>query len=140
VAPAPFSNTISSLAVGFTVMGAIPNGPAEGAVDAWRRSGGAIKLDHVDLYWDKVEITGSGTVAPDSDLQPSGSVSATIKGYDQLMTALSVAGLLPADDLTPAKIALAMLGPAISTSFTIQNGDMYLGPANLGKAPRIKWK
>jgi hypothetical protein len=140
IAPAPFSNTINSLAVGLTVFGAIPSGPAADAAHAWRQSGGTIKLDHFELYWDRVEITGSGTVALDPDLQPSGSLSATIKGYDQLMTALSVAGLLPADDLTPAKMALAMLGPAISTNFTIQNGDFYLGPAKLGKAPRITWK
>jgi hypothetical protein len=30
--------------------------------------------------------------------------------------------------------------PAISTSFTIQNGEMFLGPAKLGKAPRIPWE
>jgi hypothetical protein len=138
--PAPFSNTVQSLAVGLTVIGAIPNRPAAVAADVWRQSGGTIKLDHFEVYWDRVEIAGSGTVTLDPDLQPSGSVSATIKGYDQLMTALSLAGLLPADDLTPAKIALAMLGPAISTYFTIQGGDMYLGPANLGKAPQIKWK
>jgi hypothetical protein len=125
-APTPFSNTINSLAFGLTVMGTIPNRPAEDAVDAWRQSGGTIKLDHFDLYWDKVEITGSGTLALDPDLQPTGSVSATIKGYDQLMTALSVAGLLSADDLTPAKIALAMLGPAISTYFTIQTATCIL--------------
>ena len=30
--------------------------------------------------------------------------------------------------------------PEIATSFTIQNGEMYLGPVKLGKAPRIDWK
>jgi hypothetical protein len=140
MAPPPFSNIINSVAIGLTVIGAIPSGPAKDAADAWRQAGGTIKLDHFELYWDRVEITGSGTVALDSELQPSGSVSATIKGYDQLMAALSVASLLSKDDLTPAKIALAMLGPAISTNFTIQNGDIYLGPTNLGKAPRITWK
>jgi hypothetical protein len=39
-----------------------------------------IKLDHFEAYWDRVEIAGSGTVTLDPDLQPSGSVSATIKG------------------------------------------------------------
>ena len=104
-------------------MGAVPSGPAADAAEAWRQSGRTIKLDHLELYWDTLGITGSGSLALDADLQPTGSVSATIKGYDQLMTAFSVAGLLPADELTPAKIALAMLGPAISTHFTVQNGD-----------------
>ena len=29
--------------------------------------------------------------------------------------------------------------PQIATSLTIQNGEMFLGPAKLGKAPRIDW-
>ena len=28
----------------------------------------------------------------------------------------------------------------ITTAFTIQNGQMFLGPAKLGKAPRIAWE
>jgi hypothetical protein len=43
-------------------------------------------------------------------------------------------------------MALAMLArpspdgrPRISTPFTIQNGEMYLGPLRLGPAPRITW-
>jgi hypothetical protein len=46
-----------------------------------------------------------------------------------------------------AQIALSALAkrgpdgkPQIATSFTIQNGKMYLGPAKLGDAPRIVWR
>jgi hypothetical protein len=30
--------------------------------------------------------------------------------------------------------------PQIATSFTIQNGQMFLGPARLGPVPRIAWE
>ena len=30
--------------------------------------------------------------------------------------------------------------PAIATSFTIQNGQMFLGLAKLGPAPKIAWE
>jgi hypothetical protein len=50
-------------------------------------------------------------------------------------------------DLTLARIGLAALAkpgpngkPEVSTSFTIQNGQMYLGPLKLGPAPRINWQ
>ena len=43
-------------------------------------------------------------------------------------------------------MALAMLArtgangqPELSTSLTIQNGQVFLGPAKLGPAPRINW-
>jgi hypothetical protein len=46
-----------------------------------------------------------------------------------------------------ARLALAVLAragpdgrPEIKTAFTIQNGEMFLGPAKLGKAPRIAWE
>jgi hypothetical protein len=52
-----------------------------------------------------------------------------------------------ATDAGLARLALAMLAkagpdgkPQIATAFTIQNGQMFLGPAKLGKAPRIVWE
>ncbi len=52
-----------------------------------------------------------------------------------------------AGDARLARLALGMLAkpgpdgrPEIATSFTIQNGEMFLGPAKLGKVPRIDWK
>jgi hypothetical protein len=52
-----------------------------------------------------------------------------------------------AGDARLARLALTMLAkagpdgrPQISTSFTIQNGQMFLGPAKLGPAPRIPWQ
>jgi hypothetical protein len=49
-------------------------------------------------------------------------------------------------DASLARIGLAMLAkagpdgrPAITASFTIQNGEMFLGPARLGPAPKIPW-
>ena len=51
-----------------------------------------------------------------------------------------------ATDAGLARLALAVLAkagpdgePQIATAFTIQNGQMFLGPAKLGKAPRIAW-
>jgi hypothetical protein len=52
-----------------------------------------------------------------------------------------------ASDAGLARIALSLLAKAgpdgkteIKTSFTIQNGQMFLGPAKLGKAPRLTWE
>jgi hypothetical protein len=138
--PSPFGKTIDDLSVGMAVMGPVPGGALADAVTGWRAAGGSIKLEHSELAWDRLDVTGKGNVGLDSDLQLSGSLAIEIAGYDQLLTALSVAGLLPQSDLTPMKIGLAMIGTTISTDLTVKGGDLFLGPANLGKAPRIEWK
>jgi hypothetical protein len=52
-----------------------------------------------------------------------------------------------ATDAGLARLALAVLAkagpdgkPEIATAFTIQNGQMFLGPVKLGRAPRITWE
>ena len=145
--PAPFRNPLDEIALGATVMGPIQAAPPRQAAAAWRDAGGTIELDHFAARWDTIAISGSGTVALDPDLQPIGALSGAIEGYDQLLTALVAAGRMRAGDARLARLALGMLAkagpdgrPEIATSFTIQNGEMYLGPAKLGKAPRIAWE
>ena len=145
--PAPFRNPVDEIAFGVTVMGPIPTGPARRAAEAWRDSGGTVELDHLALRWGPLGVTGSGTVALDADLQPMGGFSGAVEGYAELLKALVAAGQMRAGDARLAQLGLAMLAkagpggrPEIATSFTIQNGEMYLGPAKLGKAPRIVWE
>jgi hypothetical protein len=145
--PAPFRNPLDEIALGATVMGAIPAGKPREAAAAWRDDGGTFELDHFAGRWGTLAISGAGTLALDPDLQPIGGFSGAIEGYEELMTALVAAGRMRAGDARLARLALTMLTkagpngrPAISTSFTIQNGEMYLGPAKIGKAPRIAWE
>jgi hypothetical protein len=145
--PAPFRNPVDAVSLGVTVMGEIPAAPVRQAAASWRDSGGTLELDHVTVRWGALTISGSGTVALDADLQPIGGFSGAIEGYDELLKALVAAGRIRAGDARLAQLALGMLAkagpsgrPEIATSFTIQNGEMYLGPAKLGKAPRIVWE
>jgi hypothetical protein len=145
-APTGFNPTIDDIGFGLTMMGALPSGPLRQAAAAWRDDGGTIELDHLHLRWGDMEITGTGTLALDNDLQPIGGFSGGVSGFDQLLNALVAAGRVKASDARVARVALAMLAkagpdgrPEISTSLTIQNGQMYLGPAKLGPAPRINW-
>ncbi|MBV8494929.1 MAG: DUF2125 domain-containing protein, partial [Alphaproteobacteria bacterium] len=86
-------------------------------------------------------------LALDINLQPIGGFSGSVEGYEELMNALVAAGKMKPSDAQLARIGLAMLAkagpdgrPAITTSFTIQNGEMFLGPAKLGPAPKISWE
>ena len=139
--------TIDQLALGLTLKGAVPEGPLPQAVAAWRDAGGTIELDNLRLDWGGLGATATGTIALDRDLQPIGGFSGAIEGYDQVLTALVQSGRMRASDAGLARLALTILGkagpdgkPQIATSFTMQNGQMFLGPAKLGPAPRIPWQ
>ena len=145
--PPSFSDMIDGLAFGVTVKGAVPNGPLVQAIAAWRDAGGAIELDHLQLNWGGLGATATGTIALDQELQPIGAFSGGIEGFGAILSALVEAGRLSTEEAALAQIALLALAkrgpdgkPQIATSFTIQNGKMYLGPAKLGDAPRIVWR
>jgi hypothetical protein len=145
--PAPFVNPVGEIAFGVEVKGAIPTAPPRQAAAAWRAAGGTMELDRLTLRWGRIAITGSGTLALDRDLQPIGGFSGAVEGYEDLMAALVATGRMRPGDARLARVALAMLAkagpdgrPEIATSFTIQNGEMFLGPAKLGSAPKINWE
>jgi len=147
VATRVLGDTIDQLAFGITVKGALPGGPLARAFSAWRDGGGTIELDNLSLKWGGLGATATGTLALDQELQPIGGFSGAIEGYDQILTALVQSGRMRANEAGLARLALTMLAkagpdgkPAIATAFTIQGGQMFLGPAKLGKAPRLAWE
>jgi hypothetical protein len=143
----PLGDVIDELDFAATEKGAIPSGKLADAVAAWRDAGGTIELDSLRLKWGALDATAAGTIALDQELQPTGHLSGAIQGYDQILTALVQNGQMRASDAGLARIALTMLAkagpdgkPEIRTAFTIQNGQMFLGPAKLGRVPRITWE
>src|SRR5271166_54958 len=143
----PLGDTIDELDLGATVKGGISNGRLADVVAAWRDAGGTIELDNLRLKWGALGATATGTISLDQELQPIGGLSGAVQGYDQILTTLVQAGQMRASDAGLARLALTMLAkagpdgrPEIRTSFTIQNGQMFLGPAKLGRAPRITWE
>ena len=147
VAVGPLGDTIDELGFGATVKGAIPSGKLADAVAAWRDAGGTIELGNLRLKWGALNATATGTIALDQELQPTGGFSGAIQGYDQILTALVQNGQMRASDAGLARIALTLLAkagpdgkPEIRTAFTIQNGQMFLGPAKLGRLPHIAWE
>lgn len=142
----PLGDTIDELDFAATLRGAVPHGKLMDAAAAWRDAGGTIELDNLRLAWGGLGATAAGKIALDQDLQPVGAFSGALQNYDQILTALVQGGQMRATEAGLARIALSFLAkpgpdgkPEIKTAFTIQNGQMFLGPAKLGKAPRLNW-
>jgi hypothetical protein len=145
--PAPFTNPLDEIDFAVAIKGPLSPGPLRQAAAAWRDAGGTLELQQLTLRWGGLAIRGSGTVALDAELQPEGAFSGAVEGYGQLMQALVATHRMRASDASLAQLALTMLAragpdgrPEIATSFTIQDGQMFLGPARLGPAPRIAWQ
>ncbi len=147
LAVGPLGDAIDELDFAATEKGVIPGGKLADALTAWRDAEGKIELDNLRLKWGALDATATGTITLDQELQPAGHFSGAIQGYDQILTALVQNGQMRAPDAGLARIALTMLAkagpdgkPEIRTAFTIQNGQMLLGPAKLGRVPRITWE
>ena len=141
-----FGGTIDRVAFALTAKGPFPDRPLRQAATSWRNAGGTLELDRMRIDWGVLAATASGTFALDQDLQPECALSGSVEGFDQLIEALVSSGMMPARNAGLARLALTILArtgpdgrPRIATSFTIQNGQMSLGPAKLGPAPHIDW-
>ncbi len=145
--PVGFGPTLDELALGVTVKGKLPEGPLAPALAAWRDAGGTIEVDRLLVEWSGLGITASGTVALDRALQPMAAFSGGFDGFDAVINALVTADLMTEEQAALVRIALNTLArpgpdgkPQIVAPFTIQNSRVYIGPARLGRIPRLVWE
>jgi len=143
----PLGKSIDTLAASLAVKGAIPGGERRAALAAWREDGGTVELESLGLAWGPLGLAGKGTLALDAGLQPEGAFTATIRGYNAILDALVGGGALKPGDASVAKIALGLLAkpgadgmPEITAPVTLQNQQLFLGPARLARVPRIQWE
>jgi hypothetical protein len=143
----PLGDTIDRLAAAVAVKGTIPGGPRRQALAAWRDDGGTLEITSLDLAWRTLQLGAKGTLALDAALQPIGAFTALIRGYNDVIDALVIAGSVRAGDAALAKLALGLLakeGPdgtnEISAPLTLQSGYAFLGPARLARLPNFTWE
>lgn len=146
-----FGNTLSGFSFAGQIKGALPPGPFVTALTQWRDNGGTVELQSLRLRWGSLLLDASGTLALDSALQPEGAFSAMITGQDQAVDVAVMTGTLKPDQAGAAKAVLGLLahpvtnGPnkdgqnAISLPLTIQNQQLFLGPAKIATIPSIAW-
>jgi hypothetical protein len=138
---------IDELTLRASVKGTIPGGPRRAALAAWRDAGGTVEVEALGLEWGPLAASAGGTLALDGMLQPIGALTAKIQGYGEIIDTLAARGAVKAGDAALAKVGLSLLAkPAangrseISTSVTLQNGQIFLGPVRVGDLPRFTWE
>lgn len=145
--PPGFGRKIATLALAATLDGRLPGGPLDQALAAWRDDGGTLVLQTAHLVWDDLDATLNGTLALDGDLQPIGALSATVAHPDALINAAVAAGVLKERFAGVIKTVLAALahpganGQSVVTApITLQEGQVFLGPAAVARLPHLTWK
>lgn len=142
-----FGNTLAGFSFTAQLKGALPPGQIVPALTHWRDDGGTVELQSLRLHWGSLLVDASGTLALDNALQPEGAFSAVITGQDAAVDVAVKAGALKPSDAGAAKIVLGLLArpngngdKALTLPMTIQNRQLYLGPAKLANIPPIPWE
>ncbi len=144
----PLGAVIDTVDARLAVKGAVPGGrPLRDALAAWRDAGGTAEVEALRFAWGPAMAYANGTLALDAAMQPVGALTAIIEGYGDVVDALVASGGLKPGDAQLAKLALGLLakpGPSgrsqLSVPVTLQEGQVYMGPAKLGGLPHFSWE
>ena len=146
-AVSPFGDTIETLRLAGSLKGTIPPGPLHQALTVWRDDGGTIELAEGVLRWGALDLRANGTLALDEAMQPEGSLTATIEDQGAIIDAAVAAGYLRAGDAPFIKIFLGLMAKPgrdgkkrLTLPLSLQNGRVYLGPAQVAALPRFTWE
>ncbi len=141
----PLGKKVERIDLAATIKGALPGSLARDAVDAWRRDGGTVELDHFTLNWGALDLRANGTMALDERLRPLGAISAEISGYGETLGALEQARVLPPKTAEGSRFALDLLSRpdgadgrrVVTVPLSAQNGSLYLGPLRIVRLAAI---
>lgn len=135
----PLGRTLSKLRADLQIRGAVPRGPLAEALEAWRRGGGTIDVDWLQINWGDLDLRAKGTIALDEQARPLGAFSTDIRGHNTAVDALVAHSVLELGTATMAKIGLALLAksppeggaPVLSLPVTAQDGQLFAGPLKI---------
>jgi hypothetical protein len=129
------------------LMGAVPAGPLDQAVAAWRDDGGTIEVRRLTFAASSVNVLANGTLALDNQMRPMGAATAAIRGFDEALDRLTRAGTVNPRDAQLAKLLLAAVAQpnadgerVLNVPVTGQNGWLYVGPMRLTRLDPLKLK
>ena len=147
--PWPLGPRIATLAWDLAISGPVPPlADTATRAEAWRDGGGVLTLRRLELAWGEVTLTGGATVALDAQLQPMGTATARLAGYDAALRALTVAGVLPPRTAVAVTAVLALMArpsadggpPAVEAPLSLQNRTLALGRIPLFRLPELVWR
>jgi hypothetical protein len=105
-------------------------GSAASRADIWRSSGGKIAIDSIMAGWGPLGITGQGSMTLDSNLQPDGSATLQLRGYQQVLSLLGDQGQL-------ASAMIAANGDKVE--IRVKKNRLNVDRLTIMKLPKVEW-
>lgn len=98
--------------------------------DIWRQSGGSVEITRLVAGWGPLGVVGQAKVGLDASLQPDGTGTLQVRGYQSALANLGGAGVL-----------IAALYPGDSAAFDLRmkKDKITANRMTLMKLPRVEW-
>jgi len=117
------------------------------AIGRWRDAGGMVEVDRLEAQYGPLDLRAGGTLYLDEVMQPVGKITAKVRGFFDVLSALRRAGHIRSSDAARLRLILGVLAtkpknggtPTISLPLSIQGRKIYAGPVPLMGMPVIKW-
>jgi len=119
----------------------------KGALSNWRDAGGILNVTMLDMNYMPLRVTGDGTFALDSALQPVGVFSSRARGVMKTVDSLVASGLIKSIESLTTKLVLAALSKTpegggeryLELPLTLENRILSAGPFKLLRFRPIRW-
>lgn len=142
-----FGPHLPSVRLDAHLQGSLPSGSLKEALAAWRDDGGTLEIDALSMDWPPLALSGKGTAALDSDMQPLLASTCEIKGLFPAIDALTRGGVIRGQDAGVIKLALGFMMKSgrdgqktLTLPLSIQNRMLSIGPVKLFDVPPLPWK
>jgi len=141
----PLGDRIRAVTLASDVTAPLPGGWSAPALSAWRERGGRVTLHQGGVDWGPLQLRGTGGLTLDRALRPEGNIQIRARGYEPALDALGRAGMLPTDQVSAIKLALAFIsrqpepgGPReAGAELDLDDGWLKLGPFRLAPLPPV---
>jgi uncharacterized protein DUF2125 len=144
----PLGSRIPHLRLEATLSGTLtPNRDPRATAAIWHASGGALHIRDFQVLWGPLDLTASGTVGLDDNLQPDGDANAHAIGYAETLDALATHGIMTRAAATAAKAVLSLLAnypanggaPSVDVPLALKNSTLAMHQVPLMRLPQIVW-
>lgn len=144
---APLGNRIHHFDAKGQLDGPIVGNGFHEALSFWRDQGGKVDVSSVDVDYSPLRISGNGTIALDTEMQPIGAFTIQAKGYMDSIDRLVEAGMIKGINSLATKLMLITLTKKspnggeryLELPLTLQERSLTAGPFEIAKFRPIHW-
>jgi hypothetical protein len=140
-------DVMQSLVATFVVHGPLPRAPTEPQLAAWRAAGGWLDIRFLEARWGPLNVSAKGEARLDDDLQPTGVLSTSTRGYREAVSAAETTGQVTRQQGAQIRLVLDLLAthpengaaPQLDVDLSLHDRHLKAGVMPLADVPRVHW-